>query len=415
MKNSKIGRNDFCPCGSGKKYKNCCLGLEGIVKNGDNLFSRYNQLISSVKLKLDQHYSSQIKKIKRNLQERFLRLSVTHNLPQEQESFFSDWLWFDVKDDEGETFSSEYLRENGQYMEGALRECLQGFNASYLSLYELIGMEGNNLKVKDFLSGQEDLVLLNEPLDMDITGKRPILLGRLVALPLGKVFSGIVLLLNNDDHQDEFITKHFNYLREVRGKEDIPTLLKEHGEVIFGLFDHANHKSLLAVNDIRILHPEPDLPTLIDALNNSEAFSLVHKTEGIAWYDLINRHGNARIGVHSEYVLAFANLLSDVEHIVNRLQELVPHNNWEVVNSIFLFQSPAPHLEKIWYTAMKEQETERWLHTPHSELDDKTPLEILREEQGQERLLVMLDSFASLAPANEHTEDLVNYMRLRIK
>lgn len=24
----KIGRNDACPCGSGKKYKKCCLGRE---------------------------------------------------------------------------------------------------------------------------------------------------------------------------------------------------------------------------------------------------------------------------------------------------------------------------------------------------------------------------------------------------
>jgi uncharacterized protein len=23
-KNSKVGRNDPCPCGSGKKYKDCC-------------------------------------------------------------------------------------------------------------------------------------------------------------------------------------------------------------------------------------------------------------------------------------------------------------------------------------------------------------------------------------------------------
>lgn len=23
---TKIGRNDPCPCGSGKKYKHCCLG-----------------------------------------------------------------------------------------------------------------------------------------------------------------------------------------------------------------------------------------------------------------------------------------------------------------------------------------------------------------------------------------------------
>ncbi|RRH36827.1 SEC-C metal-binding domain-containing protein, partial [Clostridioides difficile] len=23
-KDEKVGRNDLCPCGSGKKYKNCC-------------------------------------------------------------------------------------------------------------------------------------------------------------------------------------------------------------------------------------------------------------------------------------------------------------------------------------------------------------------------------------------------------
>lgn len=28
----KVGRNDLCPCGSGKKYKNCCL-KEGIDYN----------------------------------------------------------------------------------------------------------------------------------------------------------------------------------------------------------------------------------------------------------------------------------------------------------------------------------------------------------------------------------------------
>lgn len=25
---SKVGRNDLCPCGSGKKYKKCCLDKE---------------------------------------------------------------------------------------------------------------------------------------------------------------------------------------------------------------------------------------------------------------------------------------------------------------------------------------------------------------------------------------------------
>ena len=30
----KIGRNDLCPCGSGKKYKHCCLGQTFSVDGG---------------------------------------------------------------------------------------------------------------------------------------------------------------------------------------------------------------------------------------------------------------------------------------------------------------------------------------------------------------------------------------------
>jgi hypothetical protein len=414
MKNSRIGRNDPCPCGSGKKYKHCCLGLEGIVKGDENPFVRYSQLISTIKLKLDQQYSTQIKKMRKTLQDRFLRLSVAHFLPEEQESFFSDWLWFDMTDGEGDTFSNQYLRENEEFMEAALRDCLHGFSTSYLSFYEPIGMEGDCLRVKDFLSGQEDLVLLKEPLDTEITGNLPLLMGRLVSLPLGKVFSGMVLMLKNDDGQGEFIRKYANYLREVKGEEDLAVLLKEHGEVIFGLFDHANHKALLPVNDIRKLQSGQNIPSLIAALNSSEACSLVHETEEMAWYDLSNSISNARIGVHPEYVLAYAVLLDDMQDIESLLKEFVPQDTWDIVHSVFLFQAPAPHLEKIWYTAIKEQETERWLHTTHRELNDKTPLEILQEENGQERLLVMLDSFASLASANEYSVDLVNYMRLRI-
>ena len=31
--NSKTGRNDSCPCGSGKKFKKCCISRSGV--NGD--------------------------------------------------------------------------------------------------------------------------------------------------------------------------------------------------------------------------------------------------------------------------------------------------------------------------------------------------------------------------------------------
>jgi len=28
LKRGKVGRNDYCPCGSGKKFKKCCLATQ---------------------------------------------------------------------------------------------------------------------------------------------------------------------------------------------------------------------------------------------------------------------------------------------------------------------------------------------------------------------------------------------------
>lgn len=42
--NKKIGRNNQCPCGSGKKYKICCLG-----KNDDEEFSNPINFLNNYK------------------------------------------------------------------------------------------------------------------------------------------------------------------------------------------------------------------------------------------------------------------------------------------------------------------------------------------------------------------------------
>ncbi len=39
LRQGKTGRNDFCPCGSGKKFKKCCLSKNSIIK--DSLVASY--------------------------------------------------------------------------------------------------------------------------------------------------------------------------------------------------------------------------------------------------------------------------------------------------------------------------------------------------------------------------------------
>ncbi len=418
MHKAKIGRNDPCPCGSGKKYKNCCLSLQGLVtlNENDKPFDLYSQLISTTKLKLDHTYQAQIKKMRKPLQDRFMRLCTTHHLPQEQESFFSDWLWFDMTDNEGTTFSSEYLREHGDSMELPLRHCLQALNDSYLSVYEPIAMEGSGLQLRDFITGQNDQILLKEPLDLEIGTNKPLLLGRLVAMPQGKIFSGMVLMLNNNDGQGEFIINHIKYLQKLKGAE-IPVILKHNAEILFAVFEHANHKALMGLNDIRVWQlPNQIYANLVVALDKSEACDLAHETGGTRWYDLHNSLGNARLGLNQQQVISYADILNDALLLTELVNGLVSEGDGNMVHSLFLCQPPAPELDHIWYTVVKEQETERWLHTVHSELDDKTPLEVLAEdEDGRERIFAILDSFASQTSGNEYSIDLLNYMRLRIE
>lgn len=38
MSDKKIQRNDPCPCGSGKKIKNCCILIKGINAIGDDAY-----------------------------------------------------------------------------------------------------------------------------------------------------------------------------------------------------------------------------------------------------------------------------------------------------------------------------------------------------------------------------------------
>lgn len=59
MKNSKTNRNDLCPCGSGKKYKKCCLQKDEEISL-KNIFKGYNQMTAEFEGTLDERTTGEI-------------------------------------------------------------------------------------------------------------------------------------------------------------------------------------------------------------------------------------------------------------------------------------------------------------------------------------------------------------------
>lgn len=415
MSKNKIGRNDPCPCGSGKKYKNCCLVLDDTA--GTDPFIRYSQAIASVKLKLDQEYKDEIKKIRKSALQNFLYYAAYHQLPAEHESLFSDWLWFDMTDSEDTTLALDYLNQHARFMPTALQECLTALAGSYLSVYEPGNSGDGFMEIRDIFSNVTKRVILKEALEEDMKAKSYLLLGRLVALAEGNVFSGMVLATDNNDGQEKYIVEHLQYLQELENEPEIITLLKSHADLLYGIFDHAYLKKHFLINDIRIMQlPEADTAKFLqERLNNSAGLSFVHGIEDLSWYKAIDEQGLQRIACGTDYVVSCISSLDNLKSWQDFLEDILPGVcEWQIVNTRFLRQSPPADLVPVWFKVMRELETERWLHTPHGELDDKTPLEQLAEENGLEKVINMLDLFAARLDEGNEGLDLIDYMRRRV-
>lgn len=414
MSKAKIGRNDPCPCGSGKKYKNCCIDLN--YDAGTDLFTRYSQTITEIKLKLEAIYQRDIKKISSDMQQLFLSYATGDNLETDHQSLFSDWLWFDMTDNTGLTLAQDYWQTHADYMPQPLKECLQALSQSYLSVYEPINSSDTRLEVRDLFTGQEYSIILKEAFEADLNANPLLLLGRLVALTEGNVFSGMVLIIPNNDGQAEYLSSHFSYLQEL-----IPgstaELLKVNADLLYGLFDHTQHKRHIHINDIRTLKLDAARRiALQNVLADSDRLTFMHDLEDVRWYeDILNPAPYKRIGLGEDYAVTFVSTLADLDNWDDIGGDSFPGlKDWPLVNSRFLRQAPPPEFLEIWYNAVRDQETERWLHTPHHELDDKTPLELLQEENGGQQVLELLDRFSDRLEGVQEGRSLVDYMRQRI-
>jgi len=68
----KIGRNDPCPCGSGKKYKKCCLNTGSPIENNSRFFySDLDTLSNQVPTLIEQQKYDEAEEICQRLLEQF--------------------------------------------------------------------------------------------------------------------------------------------------------------------------------------------------------------------------------------------------------------------------------------------------------------------------------------------------------
>ncbi|MFH1154460.1 MAG: SEC-C domain-containing protein [Pseudomonadota bacterium] len=151
----KIARNDPCPCGSGLKYKKCCLQINGGFQpyTADERASALQKMDDFVDQGRWQEYEDEAMNMFWN--------DLEQNLPQlddyvhfMSESMFDFWFCFDFKTDDDRPLFHYFLDGSPSLTKGEL-SFINMAGKSCVRLYEAVEViPGKSITLKDLISGR---------------------------------------------------------------------------------------------------------------------------------------------------------------------------------------------------------------------------------------------------------------------
>jgi SEC-C motif len=174
-----LRRNDPCPCGSGKKYKHCCLNKEGTQAVSD-----WCEAVSrAIKWLMAEHPSAVGEALDNqffgSLDENEGKILHAHESWETALINALDWLLAEgtITVDGSERRVSELLLEGGPLFSAPERQYLERLAAAPLRLYEVAEVTpGRSMSLKDVLLPERLPVLVREK-----TGSKKVLQFDLIA------------------------------------------------------------------------------------------------------------------------------------------------------------------------------------------------------------------------------------------
>ncbi|MDH6352223.1 hypothetical protein M2298_004222 [Brevibacillus sp. 1238] len=418
-----VGRNELCPCGSGKKYKKCC----GVVTPITELRSRHEQ-------KLQKEYAGWVERLNHfvggnvtseTISEARSRFAAEVGLTEEEvtrpewAAHFFNWCVLDVRTG-GSTLLENYIKQHGRRMEPDLRRAFAGL---HLNVYEITEVDRDVMTVQHPLTLEKHYILRSNSLNV-MPGQ--MIVGRLLNLGLrNMLFSGSIIL---QPHVKESLLEWLNQHPEVEhaaedaGKRVYTTelyrFIVQFGGTETGSEQPASGQGTL----LRRTYVLPNRDQLSKAIEANPAFEL-KKSDGAkeiwvyatrkeehlfpalkdALLELYEVQAEAILEGDKLYLEGYA---SELEEVAQLLLLLAYEKEEEIrvltstgsrLSKGTLFITSQPTLPpKVLQWAVQTYFAEKWLVNPQDALDDLPPVLVAASDSKElhaklESLLVQME------------------------
>ncbi len=414
-----VGRNELCPCGSGKKYKKCC----GVVTPITELRGRHEQ-------KLRKEYAAWIERLNNfvgshvtneeinEARGRFAReigLSQESVLRPEWTTHFFNWYVIDVQTN-GETLLENFLKQHGRKMESDLR---RAFSQLSLGLYEIEQVDKEVYTVRQLTTGETRYILRSAGVEAQ-AGQ--LIVGRLLNLGLrDMLFSGSIMLQAHVKPAMQNWLEGHPEVREAAADSSKRTYTTDLYRFIVEFGEPAGRTE--GDDMVRRIYRDVDTTQLGKAIEAHRAFELKKRDGGREIWVYATRKEEhlfpalkdallelhevlAEVIVHPDSVWV-EGLHSTVDEVASLLplpeaselqpiQQLTSTGTKLTKGTLFITSEPALP-PKVLQWAVQTYFAEKWLVTPHDQLDGLAPTLVAASEnmEWKGKLLSLIQQIES--------------------
>ncbi|SDK47358.1 YecA family protein [Sediminibacillus albus] len=150
----KVGRNDPCPCGSGKKHKKCCMKKNHIIRLQNVKEERFYQQKHTLVNQLHDFILEQVPPSVYHPLEAQFKKRTSHKLGKNQRGFFNFWLYFFNRYKNGLRGIEWFLAENERRLSDEEKQMAQRWAQMKPQLIEAVGESERDALFRDYFSGE---------------------------------------------------------------------------------------------------------------------------------------------------------------------------------------------------------------------------------------------------------------------
>ena len=417
----KAGRNDPCPCGSGKKYKKCCLTEKYVdIGREDSIRAR---LVQDLLKFLEKNYKSTVKYAHSLFWDDFKPEEHLdgHSLEIAYQNFM-EWVVFDfIIDVDNEKTLIDLYMENNKKLSLDEHKVLTMMNNSVISLYEVQEVfPEKGLLLKDLLLGGEYDV--REKAATRSLRKWDIYAARLLHVDGEYIMSGSVYPYQRKLKEMilEDIEAEFHEYKQEVSDATLDDFLKACGEIFnFYWYDIIRDPIPLKLHTTsgepmlmsKAIFEIKDKEAALKGLSEIKGFE--QGKDDFTWYDKRDKEGSAtilgRVEIKGNKLMLESNSRKRLERGKNLLLKALSN---AVIHKADTFQDPmeamktlkeSPHakhenelpmeIQQQFYTQFMQKHSEKWLNDKIPALGGQTPVQAVKSEEGRKKVIELLKLF----------------------